>query len=90
LIPAWSWLGFAYVALMSQYLGFFAWNAGLALGGIAHVSQVQLLQTFITLIFAAMINQEAIAASAWVVAVAVFLLVLAAQRAKVSLMKKAG
>ena len=34
---------------MSQYLGFFAWNAGLAIGGIAHVSQVQLLQTFVTL-----------------------------------------
>ncbi|GEO12777.1 DMT family transporter [Microvirga aerophila] len=52
MIPVWSWLGFAYVTLMSQYLGFFAWNAGLAMGGIAHVSQVQLLQTFITLLFA--------------------------------------
>jgi drug/metabolite transporter (DMT)-like permease len=83
-VPAWSWIGFVYVALMSQYLGFFAWNAGLALGGIAHVSQVQLLQTFITLIFAAFLNGERIALSAWLVAVAVFLLVLAAQRAKVS------
>jgi drug/metabolite transporter (DMT)-like permease len=83
-IPTWSWIGFAYVAVMSQYLGFFAWNAGLALGGIAHVSQVQLLQTFVTLIFAAFLNGERIALSAWLVAVAVFLLVLAAQRAKVS------
>jgi drug/metabolite transporter (DMT)-like permease len=83
-VPAWSWIGFVYVALMSQYLCFFAWNAGLALGGIAHVSQVQLLQTFITLIFAAFLNGERIALSAWLVAVAVFLLVLAAQRAKVS------
>jgi drug/metabolite transporter (DMT)-like permease len=83
-IPAWSWIGFAYVALMSQYLGFFAWNAGLAMGGIAHVSQVQLLQTFVTLIFAAFLNGERIGLSAWLVAVAVFLLVLAAQRAKVS------
>jgi len=82
-IPVWSWIGFVYVALMSQYLGFFAWNAGLAIGGIAHVSQVQLLQTFITLIFASLLNQEDIAVSAWFVAAGVFLLVLAAQRAKV-------
>src|SRR5690606_17194471 len=47
-VPVWSWIGLAYVALMGQYLGFFAWNAGLAIGGIAHVSQVQLLQTFVT------------------------------------------
>jgi drug/metabolite transporter (DMT)-like permease len=87
-IPLWSWLGFAYVTLMSQYLGFFAWNAGLALGGIAHVSQVQLLQTFITLLFASMLNWETIHASAWFVATAVFLLVLAAQRTKVAQRKR--
>jgi drug/metabolite transporter (DMT)-like permease len=82
-VPAWSWIGFAYVTLMSQYLGFFAWNAGLALGGIAHVSQVQLLQTFITLLIAAVLNREPIGLSAWLVAAAVFLLVLAAGRARV-------
>ena len=82
-IPAWSWIGFVYVALMSQYLGFFAWNAGLALGGIAHVSQVQLLQTFVTLLIAAVLNREAIALSAWFVAGAVVLLVAAANKAKV-------
>lgn len=83
-VPAWSWIGFAYVALMSQYLGFFAWNAGLALGGIAHVSQVQLLQTFITLLIAAAINREPIGFSAWFVAAAVFVLVLLARRTKVT------
>jgi drug/metabolite transporter (DMT)-like permease len=82
-IPVWSWLGFAYVTLMSQYLGFFAWNAGLAMGGIAHVSQVQLLQTFVTLLFAWALNREPISLSSWLVAAAVFLLVLAAQHAKV-------
>jgi drug/metabolite transporter (DMT)-like permease len=83
LVPVWSWLGFAYVTLMSQYLGFFAWNAGLAMGGIAHVSQVQLLQTFVTLVFAWALNREPISLSSWLVAAAVFLLVLAAQHAKV-------
>jgi len=82
-VPLWSWLGFAYVTLMSQYLGFFAWNAGLAMGGIARVSQVQLLQTFITLLFAWGLNREPIGVLAWLVAAAVLLLVLAAQRAKV-------
>jgi drug/metabolite transporter (DMT)-like permease len=48
------WGGFIYVALFSQLIGFFAWNRGLALGGVARVGQVQLLQLFMTL-----------AASAW-------------------------
>jgi drug/metabolite transporter (DMT)-like permease len=82
-VPAWSWIGFAYVALMSQYLGFFAWNAGLAIGGIAHVAQVQLLQTFITLLIASVLNREDIALSAWFVAGAVFMLVVLSGCAKV-------
>jgi drug/metabolite transporter (DMT)-like permease len=52
-VPARCWIAFAYVTLMSQYIGFFFWNAGLALGGVARVSQVQLLQTFVTLVIAA-------------------------------------
>jgi drug/metabolite transporter (DMT)-like permease len=43
-----SWACFAYLGLMSQLVGFFAWNKGLATGGVAKVGQVQLLQTFIT------------------------------------------
>ena len=34
--------GFAYVSLVSMFLGFFAWYAGLARGGIARIGQVQL------------------------------------------------
>jgi drug/metabolite transporter (DMT)-like permease len=44
-----AWTSFAYLALMSQLIGFFAWNKGLAIGGVAKVGQVQLLQTFMTL-----------------------------------------
>ena len=44
-----AWGCFAYLALMSQLAGFFAWNRGLAVGGVAKVGQVQLLQTFMTL-----------------------------------------
>lgn len=82
-IPGWSWISFAYVALMSQYLGFFAWNAGLAIGGIAHVSQVQLLQTFVTLLIASVLNHEPITLSAWFVAGAVVGFVVLARQAKV-------
>ena len=54
------WLGLLYVALFSQWIGFFAWNAGMAMGGIARVSQVQLLQPFITFALAAFFNGETI------------------------------
>jgi drug/metabolite transporter (DMT)-like permease len=59
-IPLRPWLALLYVALFSQWIGFFAWNAGMALGGIARVSQVQLLQPFVTFVLAAMINGETI------------------------------
>ena len=47
-----AWGGFAYVTLFSMWLGFFAWYRGLALGGTVRVSQIQLLQPFLALLFA--------------------------------------
>jgi len=47
-----AWLGFAYVTLFSMWMGFFAWYRGLALGGTMRVSQVQLVQPFLSLLFA--------------------------------------
>lgn len=46
------WWGFAYVAVFSAWLGFFAWYRGLALGGTVRVSQVQLVQPFLGMLFA--------------------------------------
>jgi len=54
------WLAVLYVAVFSQWVGFFAWNAGMAIGGIARVSQVQLLQPFVTFALAATFNGETI------------------------------
>jgi drug/metabolite transporter (DMT)-like permease len=54
------WLALLYVALFSQWIGFFAWNAGMAMGGIARVSQMQLLQPFVTFALAALFNGETI------------------------------
>jgi len=59
-VPLKPMLGLLYVALFSQWIGFFAWNAGMAMGGIARVSQVQLLQPFITFALAAFFNDETI------------------------------
>lgn len=57
-VPNSAWLGFLYLALFSQFIGFFFWNKGLALGGIARVSQTQLLQPFVTLLASVMLIGE--------------------------------
>ncbi|MEX2409685.1 MAG: DMT family transporter, partial [Rhodovibrionaceae bacterium] len=54
------WLGFFYVSLFSQLLGFFAWYRGLDLGGVAKVAQLQLLMPFVTLAGAALLLGETI------------------------------
>lgn len=61
-VPASAWTGFLYVALVSQYVGFFAWYRGLALGGIARVGQMQLLQPFLTIAASALLVAEALRA----------------------------
>ena len=48
-IPVMGFASFLYLALVSQLFAFFVWYKGLALGGIARVSQAQLLQPFVTL-----------------------------------------
>lgn len=47
-----AWWAFAYVAVFSMWLGFFAWYRGLAIGGTVRVSQVQLIQPFLSMLFA--------------------------------------
>ncbi|MCS5553093.1 MAG: DMT family transporter [SAR324 cluster bacterium] len=53
-------LSFLYLALVSQLFGFFLWNKGLALGGIARVSQTQLIQPFVTLLASAFLINETV------------------------------
>jgi drug/metabolite transporter (DMT)-like permease len=57
-----GWLSFAYLAVVSMFLGFFAWYRGLAIGPMAQVSQVQLVQPVLTLLWAALILRENITA----------------------------
>jgi drug/metabolite transporter (DMT)-like permease len=56
--PAGVVLAMLYLALVSQLGGFFLWNRALAVGGIARVSQTQLLQPFVTIIAAAVLAGE--------------------------------
>jgi drug/metabolite transporter (DMT)-like permease len=76
------WLALLYVALFPQWIGFFAWNAGLAMGGIARVSQMQLLQPFITFIFAAIFIGEPIRPQVVLFAAAVVLTVAISTRTR--------
>ncbi len=75
---------FAYVSLCSMFLGFFAWNTGLQLGGIAKVGQLQLLQTFITLGIAAVVVGEHISLETLAFAGAVLVIVLVGRKAQVA------
>ncbi|TCU57924.1 EamA-like transporter family protein [Novosphingobium sp. PhB57] len=55
-----AWLGFGYVAVFSMMLGFVFWYRGLALGGIAGVGQLQLLQPFLGLVLAGAVLGETV------------------------------
>ncbi|MGO1120840.1 DMT family transporter [Rhodovibrionaceae bacterium A322] len=71
---------FIYVSLISQLAGFFAWYRGLALGGVAKVGQVQLLQTFITLAVSALLLGEHIGWGETLTALLVLILVAVGKR----------
>ena len=66
-----AWGGFAYVTVFSMWLGFFAWYRGLALGGTVRVSQVQLVQPFLSMLFAVPVLGERLDAATLAFALAV-------------------
>lgn len=78
-----AWGGFAYVAVISMYLGFFAWYRGLARGGIARVAQVQLVQPLLALVWSALLLGEQVTLPMLATAVAVLASVALTQRARV-------
>jgi len=79
-IPTIAWLSFAYLVLVSQLGGFFLWNKGLALGGIARVSQIQLVQPFLTILFSALLIGEEIETLSIIFALAIVLTVFINRR----------
>ena len=79
-----AWAGFAYVALISMFLGFFAWYAALALGGVAKIGQVQLAQPLLTLAVSAALLGERVAPEMVAAALVVLACVAATQRTRVN------
>jgi len=55
-----GWWAFAYLGVVSMFLGFFAWYRGLSIGPMATVSQVQLAQPVFGIAWAALLLGEPI------------------------------
>ncbi len=78
-----AWAGFAYVSLFSMFIGFFFWYRGMALGGIARVGQVQLVQPFLTLVGAWALLGEALSLDQFGFALAVIAVVAAGRKMRI-------
>lgn len=77
-----QWAAFAYLAVVSMFLGFFAWYRGLAIGPMAQVSQIQLLQPVLSIGWAALLLGEALTWTTLIGALAVILCAAAAVRVR--------
>jgi drug/metabolite transporter (DMT)-like permease len=82
-VPWPAWAGLLYGGIMSQFIGYAAWNAALALGSVARVGQLQLLQPFFTFAISALVLDERIDATMIAFAVAVVVVVALGRRAVV-------
>jgi drug/metabolite transporter (DMT)-like permease len=78
-----AWFGFGYVTVISMFLGFFAWYAGLAAGGVAKVGQVQLAQPVLTLLWSALLLREPVGWATVLTAAVVLTCVVWTQRSRV-------
>ena len=76
-------LGFLYVSIFSMFLGFFAWYRGLALGGIARIGQIQLMQPFLTIVASAILLGEHLSIETIGFAAAVIFCVLLGKRTSI-------
>lgn len=74
------WVGLVYVSVFSMLVGFVFWYRGLALGGIAGVAQLQLLQPFFGLALASLLLHEPVAWTMIAVTALVVLCVACAKR----------
>ena len=85
-VPVSAWLSLLYLCLFSQLIGFFFWYRGLALGGIARVGQIQLLQPFFTLLVAWLVLNESIDSVMIVFAIATCIVVWLSKNAQIQRM----
>lgn len=78
-----AWAGLAYVSVFSMFIGFFFWYRGMALGGVARVGQVQLLQPFLSVLGATAVLGEALEWQTLIFAIAVIATVGAGRKMQV-------
>jgi drug/metabolite transporter (DMT)-like permease len=77
-----AWSAFGYLTAISMFLGFFAWYAGLARGGIAQVGQIQLAQPVLTLLWSALLLAETVSPASVGAALVVLACVVLIQRTR--------
>lgn len=77
-----GWSAFGYLTAISMFLGFFAWYAGLARGGVAQVGQIQLAQPVLTLLWSTLLLNETITPASVGAALIVLACVVATQRSR--------
>jgi len=83
-----AWLGFAYVSVVSMFLGILAWYRGLAIGGVARIGQIQLLQPVLTFLWAALLLGEQITLLTVLTSLLVIASLAVSQRTRRSYTKK--
>ncbi|MED4002345.1 DMT family transporter [Priestia aryabhattai] len=82
--PLKAWVSLIYLSVVSQFLAYVAWYSGMAMGGIARVSQVQYLQPFLMILFAALFLGESITLFTLAIAIIVVFSVVLGKNASVS------
>lgn len=79
-----EWAAIGYLGAVSMFLGFVAWYRGLAIGPIAQVSQVQLVQPVLSLLWAALLLGEVLTLPMLLGGLAVIVLAAIAVRVRLS------
>jgi drug/metabolite transporter (DMT)-like permease len=79
-----QWAAFAYLGVISMFLGFFAWYHGLAIGPMAQVSQVQLVQPVLSICWAGLLLGESLTWATIIGGLAVILCAGTAVRVRLS------
>ncbi|AWE07306.1 multidrug transporter [Lysinibacillus sp. 2017] len=82
--PMKAWVSLFYLAVVSQFLAYVAWYGGMALGGIARISQLQYLQPFLMITFAVLFLEESITIVTVLTAMIVVVAVVIGKNASIS------
>jgi drug/metabolite transporter (DMT)-like permease len=78
-----AWLALLYAGIVVQFVAYAMWNAALAIGGVARVAQLQVLQPFFTIVIAALVLGEAVDEETILFAAAIVLVVALSRRTTV-------